>query len=128
MASSSLLFFIIVAFLAYRNAIRAKLKDKSAGLYAFLTALLFIAFEMVGMAFIVLFFCRDEINLALLADSKNQPELIRQMNMAFDSNTLRPLTMDLFGFGGYLVVRYIIDSFPEKKKNIPLWPDNENAV
>ncbi len=127
---SGIVFIVFIAFLAYRNAMRAKAKEKSAGLYAFLTVLLFFVFEMIGGVFVVLLFCRGEINLSLANNPANKQLLVDQMNQAFLNSPIRQFTLELFGIGGYLLVRYILDSVPEKKKKLPLWPDtdNENAV
>ncbi len=125
---SGILFIAMVGFLAYRNGQLAKFKEKSVGLYALLTVFLFFAFEVVGGVLVVLFFCRGEINMALANDPANKQLLMQQMTQAFIDNPLRPFTIEIFGFGGYLLVRYILESVPDKKKKLPFWPDNENAV
>lgn len=128
MGFSALIYIAFIAFLAYRNGLRAKFKGKSAGLYAFLTVLLFILGEVLGGLLVILFFCRDLIKYATVPTAKAINEMQQQINDAFMANPLHSITVELFGIGGYLLVRYIIERIPAKKNNLPLWPDNEKAL
>lgn len=119
---------LLIGFLAYRNSLRAKLKDASPGLYAFLTVLLFFVGYIIGFFVVILFFCRDIINFSRIEDPKYKEEFSQQLTQAFINNPLHGLTTLLFGYGGYLLVRYMIECKPEKKKEIEnLWPDKESA-
>jgi hypothetical protein len=46
-----------------------------------------------------------------------------QVNQALMANPLRELTVFLFGLGGYLFVRYLIDRKPDKKEPEIHWMD-----
>ncbi len=117
-----------IGFLSYRNGMRANFKGKSIGLYAFLTIVAFIVGEIVGGLVVIFLFCRDLIHIASAGNPKAIAEMQEQINQAFAQNSFHSITVELFGIGGYLLIRYIIEQMPEKSKpKVPLWPDNENA-
>ena len=121
----SIIYFpLFVFFLAYRNAVLAKAKGKNALLFGILTVISLI-FSFVFGLLVVLLFCKNEISFQLAADPKNQQLLIEQMTNAMLRSPVRQLTYVLIGFGGYLLVRYFLDRIPEKKKEMPFWPDKE---
>jgi hypothetical protein len=124
MSISGFLFYLFIVYLAYKNGMRAKMKEKSAGLYAVLTVVMFFVGYMVGSIFVI-YFCRDLINFNRISDPAYMKEAQEILRQAFISNPLHPLTIELFGIGGYLLVRYILERIPVKKKNLPLWPDQE---
>ena len=120
----------MLVFLSIRNGNRAKLKEQSSLTYGLLTALLFIVGEIIGLAFVLTTFCKN-INLQSIAGKGPSDPLVQKLavDLAFDfaNNPLHEITVSLFGFGGYLLVRYILDKKPEKKKKLPFWPDQENV-
>lgn len=124
----SVIFLAFIIFLGYRNGERAKLKEKSALGYGVLTVVMFFAGWVVGCLIVIFFFCKDIVNISLASNPANMKIMQDQLQQAFQSNPLHPLTMELFGIGGYLLVRYILENKPDKKKKLPYWPDNENAV
>ena len=126
MGLESFVFILFIVFLAFRNATRARLKGKSAALYGFLTVMFYFLFYFIG-AVVVLLMCRNQINFALANDPNNRHLLEQQVTDAVSNNMLRPLTVQLFGIGGYLLVRYIIDQIPPKS-DASVWPDNEKTA
>ena len=123
MGLSIIYFPLFVFFLAYRNAVLAKAKGKNALLFGILTVISLI-FSYVFGFLVVLLFCKNEISFQLAADPKNRQLLVEQMTNAMQS-PVRQLTYVLIFFGGYLLVRYFLDRIPEKKKEMPFWPDKE---
>lgn len=118
----------LVIYLTYKNILRARAKEENTVLYASLTVLLFFVFWIIGMGVVVAFFCRGVVDMQRLAiDEKYKKEAADLLGQAFLANPLHPLTATLFALGGYLIVRYILDRKPEKKRKMDLWPDNESA-
>jgi hypothetical protein len=113
---------ILLAFLSYRNSARAKVKGQSALLWGMITVGAIFAGFIIGMAFIVFAFYKDMLNLNP-ADAKASAEMVQQLQLAILSNPLRLVTIELFGIGGFLLVRYKIDSKPDKKKPEVHWMD-----
>lgn len=126
---STFIFFAVVAYLAYSNGLRAKMKGRSLGLYAFLTVLLFFTGMFASIAFVALFFCRDLIYLAPNASIEEMNAAGQRLSEAIFSNTLRSLTVELGSFGGYLLVRYIVEHAPDIRDNnkLPIVPERENV-
>lgn len=126
---STIIYVAFIAFLASRNAAKAKFKGKSVGLFAFLTVILFILGQVTGALLVVFLFCRDMITFPTVNTPEAMAAFQEQLNQAFASNPFHSITVELFGIGGYLLVRYIIEQFPEKNNTtrLPLWPDNESA-
>lgn len=118
----------LLIYLTYKNSTEAKLKDLNSYLYGALTVVMFLIGEFVGFAVVILVFLRGEIDFVKAqADNNYREQAAQQIAQSFVSNPLNYATMLLIAFGGYLIVRYMIERVPEKKKNLDLWPDQENA-
>jgi hypothetical protein len=74
---------------------------------------------------VVFNFCADKVNLDLLAstDPETRAMVTKQLADALNSNPLHSFTIELFGIGGYLLIRYILDRKPEKKQPEVHWTD-----
>lgn len=121
--------FILIAVLAYRNAMRAALKGQNGVVWAVFTAVAWIVASMLGWMFIIACFYRDLFSASSLAatdfnqmwqQSKKRGEAIAQ-GMA--EHPLQGVTILLFSFGGYLLIRYLIDRRPDKKLPEVHWMD-----
>ena len=122
---------ILLIYLSYKNSVRAKLKDQKAIVWALITgASIFIA-EMIGATIVIFYFCQDLINVRLLSDPSYKDTAVAQLTLAFANNPLHRITVDVFGVGGYLLIRYILDQKPDKKLPEIHWMDkignNENV-
>ncbi len=127
MGLSFLIYAAFIGFLAYRNGLRAKFKGRSSTLFAFLTVLLFIVGEVAGGLLVIALFCKGILNNLPVANNKAMDEMSKRINDAFASNPFHGLTVELFGIGGYLLVRSIIQQIPDTNNKMPLWPENGNA-
>ncbi len=116
---------ILLVFLAYSNSVRAKLKGKKPLLWAFITVGAYFAAFIFGGMLVIFNFCKDTINFSQFSslDPKSKQAVQDQMQAALTANPLHVLTIYLAGFGGYLLVRYIIDRTPDKKKPEVHWMD-----
>lgn len=118
----------LLIYLTFKNSTDAKLKDLNPYLYGTLTVAMFLLGEFIGFAVVILVFLRGEIDFVKAqADNNYREQAAQQIAQSFVSNPLNYATMLLIAFGGYLLVRYMIERVPEKKKNLDLWPDQENA-
>lgn len=118
----------LLIYLTFKNSTDAKLKDLNPYLYGVLTVVMFLIGEFIGFAVVILVFLRGEIDFVKAqADNNYREQAAQQIAQSFVSNPLNYATMLLIAFGGYLIVRYMIERVPEKKKNLDLWPDQENA-
>ncbi len=116
---------VLLVYLAYKNNVRAKQKAQNGLAWAFITALSFLVTYFVGIFFVLVFFCRDVLKLPQLsaADYKTRQAVAQQVTDAFASNPLHLITVELFGLGGYLLIRYILDRMPDKKQPEVHWMD-----
>ncbi len=116
---------ILLVYLAYKNSVRAKLKAQNATAWAFITAVAFLLTYFAGYIFVVVFFCRDVVKFDQLngADYKTRQAVAQQLIQAFAANPLHLITVELFGLGGYLIIRYILDRMPDKKAPEVHWMD-----
>ncbi len=116
---------ILLVYLAYKNSVRAKLKAQNAIAWAFITAASFLLCYFGGYLFVIVFFCRDVVKLGLVssADYKTKQAIAQQLVQSFASNPLHLITVELFGLGGYLIIRYILDRMPDKKQPEVHWMD-----
>lgn len=116
---------ILLVYLAFRNSARAKAKGLNGILWAGITVLSFFTTLFIGCMIVVFNFCADKVNLDLLAstDPETRAMVTKQLADALNSNPLHSLTIELFGIGGYLLIRYILDRKPEKKQPEVHWTD-----
>jgi hypothetical protein len=116
---------ILIAFLSYRNGVKAKLKEQNAILWGFVTVLAYLVFMVVGLFIVILNFCKDTVNLNMFSslDVKTREAAQQQLLQVFAANPLHMVTVELFGVGGYLLVRYILDKKPDKKQPEVHWMD-----
>jgi hypothetical protein len=112
----------LLIYLGYSNSVRAKLKGQNGILWAFLTIISYIVFEGIGLFVVISFFCKDAIDMNMLAHAtkENMDAVSRQFNVqvmrALAENPLRQATVLAFGFGGYLLIRFILEQKPDKKQ------------
>ena len=121
---------ILISIFAFSNASLARVKEKNAILWAFITVALFIVGCMAGMMFVLLTFCRNLVDLnrmATMTDKVARDAYSQQVAVSlqqdFISNPLHSITVLLFGVGGFLLARYILESTPDKKKPEVHWMD-----
>jgi len=116
---------ILIAYLSYRNGVKAKLKEQNPILWGILTVVAYLLFMVVGLFIVILNFCKDSINLNMFSsqDLKTREAAQQQLLQVFSANPLHMITVELFGIGGYLLVRYILDRKPGKKQPEVHWMD-----
>ena len=109
---------ILLIYLSYRNALKAKTKGLNAVLWGFITFTAVFIAEMIGAFIVVFYFLRNVINIDKLATDPSYKDVaMEQLKSAFISNPLHPTTIIVMGFGGYLLVRYILDKKPSQNNN-----------
>ncbi len=116
---------LVLVYLAYRNSVLAKEKALNGLPWAFYTVIAYFLGLFLGVFVVIFAFCKDSINLNQLSatDPKTREAATAQMVDAFSANQLNMLTVILFGIGGYLLVRYILDRKPGKKEPEIHWMD-----
>ena len=116
---------ILLIYLCYRNGVRAKVKGQHAILWGLATAAAYVFFMMIGLYFVVFNFCKDSINFEQMSlmDKKAQQAAAQQLIQIISANPLHIITIELFGIGGYLLVRYILDRKPDKQEPEMHWMD-----
>ncbi len=105
---TAFLFIYSIFSLSSRNAKKARIKGHSGLLFAVLTLVSFIFFLFIGFYFEV-FLNRKELNLANFNDPNKLEENVLQVSQMLSVNPLRVLTILGFSFGGFLLIRFIID-------------------
>ena len=116
---------VIIGYLSYRNGIRAKGKDQNPLLWGLITFVAYIVTMMIGIMVVLLNFCKDVINLPQFSslDNKAREAASQRLMQSFQAHPLHMVTIELFGVGGYLLVRYILDQKPDKKEPEVHWMD-----
>jgi hypothetical protein len=116
---------IIIGYLSYRNGVRAKTKGQNPVIWGLATFVAYVITMMIGIMVVIANFCKDTINLAQFSslDLKSREAARQQLIQVFQGNPLHMLTIQLFGVGGYLLVRYILDRKPGKKEPEVHWMD-----
>lgn len=116
---------ILIVFLSIRNGKKAKLKDQNAIVWGLATAGAYIGFMVAGFFFVIYNFCKNDINLSTLStlDVKTREAVAQQLVKTFEANPLHLITMEMFGIGGFLLVRYILDKKPDHKEPDVHWMD-----
>jgi hypothetical protein len=115
---------LLLLFLSYRNSIKAKQKALNGLVWGIITFVSVFFAELIGAAIVIFYFCRNVINIDKMATDPSYKETaMRQLTQEFIKNPLDPITVILFGIGGYLIVRYIIEKKPGKKDTESHWSD-----
>jgi len=116
---------ILLSYLSWRNSVRAKLKSQNPVAWAFYTVIAFFIAMIIGFYIVIFNFCKGEININQFSsmDAKTRAALQQQLETILANNPLHMVTIDLFGIGGYLLIRYLIDRKPGKKEPEIHWMD-----
>ncbi len=116
---------ILLAYLTYRNSLKAKAKGQNVAVWAVYTVLAYLFFLIIG-GFIVLFtFCKNQIDLNQFSsmDPKMRDAARLQIEQAFAAKPLHLITIEMFAIGGYLLIRFLLERMPDKKKPEVHWMD-----
>lgn len=116
---------ILLAYFSYRNNVRARAKGLNGVLWGILTAFSFITMLFIGSMVVIFGFYGDMINMDMLAstDPKVRADVSAQLVDMLGHNELHMLTIEVFGIGGYLLIRYILEKKPAKKNPQIHWMD-----
>lgn len=116
---------VLVGYFSFRNGVRAKSKGQNPFVWGVITFFAFMVTMIIGMYIVIVNFCKDSINLNQFSslDPKSSKAAQQQLLQVFAEHPLHMITVDLFGIGGYLLVRYLIDRKPDKKEPEVHWMD-----
>ncbi|MBL7692654.1 MAG: hypothetical protein JNM41_13770 [Flavipsychrobacter sp.] len=116
---------ILLTYLSFRNSVRARIKGLNAWFWGGVTAVTFISALCVGCMVVVFNFLADTVNINDLSstDLEVRSRVTKQLVEALNSNPLHVLTIELFGVGGYLLIRYVLEKKPNKKETEIHWMD-----
>lgn len=116
---------LILGYLAYRNSARAKQKGLNQWVWAMLTVVAFFCALVVGCFVVVLNFTADAATFEMLqstsADVRNAAS--QQILEVLSNSPIQLMTIEIFGFGGYLLIRYLLEKKPDKKEPEIHWMD-----
>jgi amino acid permease len=120
--------FILVA-LIFSNNKKAKQKEQNVVLWSVLTVITYFIFYIIGMVVVMSFFCKGVVDVSLAVNNNisninaRSQQLAQQWEQAITDKPVRELLVFLIGFGGCLLIRYILDRMPDKKKPEVHWMD-----
>jgi hypothetical protein len=125
---SDILGIILLVFLGYSNSVRAKQKGLNGILWAFITIASYIIAQGIGLFIVISCFCQDAVDMSIFSKNINNfHEVSKQFNQQVETallaNPLREITVFLFGLGGFLLIRFILDRKPDKKTPDAHWMD-----
>jgi hypothetical protein len=112
------IFFL--AYFSYRNGLRARVKGYNKWVWGFITGVSYLLAELIGALIVVFYFCRNVINFDALGDPAYNKTATLAIQQALGDNPLRVLTISMFGIGGYLLIRYLLERM---KTRTPLTPE-----
>ena len=121
---------VLLVYLTYKNSVRAKQKAQNAIVWSVITVVSVLVAYFIGAFFVVVTFFAHNVNVAQFnsTDKKATDALMQQMSQAFATNPLHLITIEAFGLGGYLLIRYILNRMPDKKEPEIHWMDRINDV
>lgn len=109
---------ILVILLAYRNGNRARQKGRSAIGWGVLTAFMLLMCEFIGTLLVVLIFLKDKMDFDKVSPD-NQVAVQEELKLKFlaliEQNPAHGVFILMCGFGGYLLVRYMLERLPYNK-------------
>lgn len=116
---------ILLAYLSFRNGVRARQKGLNAVLWGGLTVLSFFFAFSLGFGIVIVNFLPEYVNLQQLSspDLKVRVAAMQPLIEQFTANPLHYITVEMFGIGGYLLIRYILERKPNKKAPEVHWMD-----
>lgn len=116
---------VLLAYLAFRNGVRARQKGLNVVLWGGLTVLSFFFAFALGVGIVTANFLGESFNLQRLStlQGTEREEAVKQFQDLFFANPLHFLTVILFGIGGYLLIRFILEKKPNKKEPEVHWMD-----
>ncbi len=97
-----LILIFLIVYLSYQNGQLAKQKGKNTVVYVLLTIVAILMTTVLG-AIIILIGYRGALTEEALASYVQQ-------------RPLKVITMQFVSLGGYLIIRYILEQMPNKKK------------
>jgi len=103
---------ILAAIFAAVNNVLAKKKGHNGLLWGFISFIAYIFFTMIGSLVLVLAFFKG--NILTLAQ---QPNYMQQLSDFFYGNVLNMVTVQAIGFGGFLLIYYIISRLKPAQNN-----------
>lgn len=115
---------LLLIYLSYKNGVKAKQKSLNGVAWGIISMLACFFLEVIGMAIVVVYFCPNVININRLStDPAYKETAVQLLQQEFIRNPLDYVTIVLFGIGGYLIVRFILDKKPGKQDTPPHWSD-----
>jgi hypothetical protein len=118
----------LVIYLAYRNGLVAKLKGKNTTGWVLLTVVSYLFCYVLGFVVVLIILINNgqlDINsMNAIQGSKANMDAANQFVQIVSNNYIHLLTMEAFGLGGYLLIRYFLERMPDV--NIP--KDHEGVV
>lgn len=116
---------ILICYLSYKNGMRAKRKGQNVIAWGVASAAAYIICMVLGLYVVVFNFCKNAINLDQMSstDIKVREAAMQQFLQVIYANPLHLITIEAFGVGGYLLIRYILDRRPDKNEPEMHWMD-----
>lgn len=122
----SLLLIFLILYMAYRNGLIAKLKGKNQVLWSLLTLVSYWICSGIGALVVMIILIRShQITQADIERVSGSQKAVNDLIMPLMlDNPIHFITIMVFGLGGYLLVRFILERMPIK--NMP--KDHEGVV
>jgi hypothetical protein len=110
---------LIAILLGINNGSRARMKGQNPGLWIFITVICMIITEVMGMFIVLLFFNHGVVDLHALsrANPSSMDQFTQQVADLFYNDVSHSAFILLCSFGGYLLIRYILERMPDKTKD-----------
>jgi hypothetical protein len=106
--------FAILFYLGYKNHSIAVSKGLNGWLWAGITILAFFLAEIIGAFFVLIFFLKNKVDFNLVAtDPSYKDHAVDIINDEFKNNPMLLIAIYLFGVGGWLLVRYVLERKPD---------------
>lgn len=109
------MFYLLIAILlGINNGARARIKGQSGGLWIFISAICFVICEIIGSIIILLFFSKGAIDFNAVSTGKETMDEFAKQVTDLYGTPMHSILVLVCGFGGYLLIRYILERMPNK--------------
>lgn len=117
----------LIIYLAYRNSLLAKIKGQNPIVWVLLTIASYFMGYVIGGVVVLMILIND--GLITLTDVSKNPQamdgMAKQITQALGDKPIHLISMELFGIGGYLLIRFLLERMPDKVNKLP---ENNDVV
>jgi hypothetical protein len=106
---------LIAILFGINNSRRAKAKGQNPTLWIFITVVATMFGEFIGNVVVLMFFNHNIVDVKAFLAGKETVSQFEQQYLTLFNDLSHAIFVLLCAFGGYLLIRYILERMPDKK-------------